>query len=210
LNITEDCRKQVLGPVIAIGGFSGVGKDTLGSGLQKLLREKNKIELPILGAGNIIRTYAKELGYKESELDLFLMKSKSDEDFSRKLDYYIEEKTLTEALEKKHGIFIGRMAPFSIGRWGYTIWMETDLEEIAKRIIHDPLRAEYGLSYEEVLIKVINRDIADKERLERIYGIKLQNYISKVNCLLNNTKNDIPTTIMFAFKKIAQYYELEF
>ena len=208
LVINETLHKQLKGPVIALGGFSGVGKDTLGLGLQTLFHNLLNIDLPIYGAGSFMRSYARELDYPEANLDEFLNEIKENEEFAKEVDFHIDEATLAQAIMKQKGIFIGRMAPFAIGGFGFTIWLRTDLQVIASRLVGDSKRAEFGLSYEEVLRKVQNRDHADRIRLERIYKVNLDDLIRKVDLVLDNTESVIKNTIHQAYNAIVKYYNL--
>ena len=208
LEINDTLRQQLKGPIIALGGFSGVGKDTLGLGLQTLFREFLDMDLPIYGAGSFMRSYARELGYEEANLDEFLNEIKENEEFAKEVDFHIDAATLTDAITKQKGSFIGRMAPFAIGGFGFTIWLRTDLQVIASRLTSDSKRAEFGLSYEEVLRKVQNRDHADRIRLERIYKVNLDDLIRKVDLVLDNTESVIKNTIHQAYTAVITHYNL--
>lgn len=175
-------------PIIAISGMSGVGKDTHAFLLQKKLKERNGLNLEVSIAGHLVRKLAKEEGFEEKDMDKFMKKYEESENFAENVDKRIEKTTLEKAL-RFGGIFVGRMAAFTIGRWGYTIWLTVSPEVAAKRLISDPKRPEFGLNLEEVSKKIFERDETDKKRLEKIYGIKFDELIKKVDLKISN---DLP------------------
>lgn len=195
------------GPLIAIGGFSGVGKDTLAINLRDQLKSHG-INLKIYGSGQHIREYARRMGFSEAHLDDFLEQIKHDENFANEVDHFVDKQTLAEALGRGQGIFIGRMAPFVVGHWGITIWVSVQPETRATRLITDPNRPEYGLSKDEVFRRIQKRDENDIARLERIYNIQLASLINHVDCNLENTHNTIKKSETIALEKILEKYHL--
>ena len=163
-------------PIIAIGGFSGTGKDTVARFVQLYFKENHKIFLKIIGSGDFVRKIAVESGWEEKNLDEFMkhIQKTQDEDFARKVDIEIEKQALKNAL-LKGGIFIGRLAPYAIGTHGITIWLEVAAKVIAARISHDVNRSEYGMNEEELIQRIRSRDRTDGERLEQFYGISFRN-----------------------------------
>lgn len=209
LRLDDKPYKQLSGPVIAIGGYSGVGKDTLATGLKLLFKKKFHIDLRTTGAGTIMRSIAIEEGFQEAHLDQFLTKLKQDKELGKKVDQIMEERTLSNALKMKKGIFIGRMAPFAIGGWGFSIWVQTDIEVNASRIINDVHRPEYGMSFAEVLKQLKTRDKEDKERLGLNYNIDLDSLISTSDLILDNSNSDIDETLQTAFDAAVHFYQLD-
>lgn len=205
LHITSP--KDLKGPVIAIGGFSGVGKDTLAINLREKLKSHG-ITLKIYGSGQHIREYARRMGYSDAHLDDFLQEIKNDENFANEVDHFVDKQTLAQALGRGQGIFIGRMAPFVVGQWGVTIWVSVQPETRATRLITDPNRPEYGLSKEEVFQRIQRRDENDIARLERIYDVDFNSLINGVDCNLENTHNTIQKSETIAFTKILEKYDL--
>ncbi len=185
---------------IAIGGTSGVGKDTLAISLQKLFKQKLGISLKIIVAGEVLRQLARENGYHESDLDIYMKKitkEKKAEDVDRK----IEQETLRKALTTNGGIYVGRMAPFTIGDWGFTIWLKADRESIAFRVVNDRKRSEFGLDEKEVLKKLQYRDELDFARLEHVYNVDLSKLIPSVNLILDSTELDKVETAERAYSE---------
>lgn len=201
--------KDLQGPIIAIGGFSGVGKDTLGVSIRERLKSLG-INLKVYGSGQYIREYSRRMGYPDAHLDDFLQAIRNDENFAQEVDHFVDKQTLSEALGRGQGIFIGRMAPFVIGSWGLTIWVSVDPSTRASRLVTDPKRPEYGLSKEEVFERIERRDNNDIARLERIYSINFHDLIKKIDCQLENTHNTIQKSENIAFDSIISKYNYNF
>lgn len=162
-------------PIVAIGGFSGTGKDTVAQFVQQHFKKKYKISLKITGSGDFVRKIAVESGWKERNLDDFMkhIQATQDKEFAEKIDLEIEKYALKTAL-LEGGIFIGRLAPFVIGSHGITIWLEVAARVIAQRISQDTKRSEFGMKEEELIQRIQSRDRTDGERLEKIYGISFR------------------------------------
>lgn len=162
-------------PIIAIGGFSGTGKDSVAVFVQDYFNEFHKLSLKLSHAGEFVRKIAVESGWSEENMDEFMVhvKNTQDEEFAQKVDIGIEKHALKTAL-LEGGIFVGRMAPFAIGTYGTTIWLEVAAHVIAQRISNDPTRAEYQLDQKSLIEKIQSRDRTDGERLERIYQVSFR------------------------------------
>ncbi|MHA2164504.1 MAG: AAA family ATPase [Candidatus Hodarchaeales archaeon] len=192
-SLFNDFAKQInenLNPIIAIGGFSGTGKDTVALFVKSYFQKNHNITLKLIHAGEFVRKIAVESGWKEKNLDEFMahIKNTQDEDFAQKVDIGIEKHALKTAL-LQGGIFVGRMAPFTIGTHGTTIWLEVAASVIAKRISSDPERSEYHMDNEELISKIQSRDKTDGERLERIYEISFRDKKNFDLTLRNETFN---------------------
>jgi len=162
-------------PIVAIGGFSGTGKDTVALFVKSYFQDYHNLALKIIHAGEFVRNIAVESGWDEKNMDEFMMhiKNTQDEDFAEKVDIGIEKHALKTAL-LQGGIFVGRMAPFAIGTYGTTIWLEVAANVIAKRISNDPDRPEFHMDHDALIEKIQSRDKTDGERLERIYHISFR------------------------------------
>ncbi|MFX0206258.1 MAG: cytidylate kinase family protein [Candidatus Hodarchaeota archaeon] len=173
-------------PIIAIGGFSGTGKDTVARFVQFHFKENHNISLKIIGSGDFVRKIAIESGWKEKNLDEFMkhIQATQDTDFAKKVDIEIEKQALKNAL-LEGGIFIGRLAPYAIGTHGITIWLEVAAKVIAARISQDVNRSEYGMNEEELIQRIRSRDRTDGERLEQFYGISFRDK-KKFDLILRN------------------------
>lgn len=202
---------DIKGPLIAIGGFAGVGKDTLALNLRDRLNAEFGIDLKIYGAGAHIREYARREGFSGGRLDEFLNKIKNDEIFARDVDHFADKQTLSQALGSGRGIFIGRMAPLALGKWAVSIWVSVDPKIRAARLVNDGNRPEYGMSEEEVFSRIEKRDNDDISRLERIYSISLNlsDIEEKIDLLLDNTDNSIEQSTEIAYSIIKSKYKFE-
>ncbi len=162
-------------PIIAIGGFSGTGKDSVAVFVQDYFNEFHKLSLKLSHAGEFVRKIAVESGWSEENMDEFMahVKNTQDDEFAQNVDIGIEKHALKTAL-LEGGIFVGRMAPFAIGTYGTTIWLEVAAHVIAQRISNDPTRAEYQLDQKSLIEKIQSRDRTDGERLERIYQVSFR------------------------------------
>ncbi|MCK4849436.1 MAG: hypothetical protein KAT16_10435 [Candidatus Heimdallarchaeota archaeon] len=162
-------------PIIAIGGFSGTGKDTVALFVKSFFQDYHNLSLKLVHAGEFVRKIAVESGWDEKNMDEFMahIKNTQDEDFAQKVDIGIEKHALKTAL-LQGGIFVGRMAPFAIGTYGTTIWLEVAAYVIANRISNDPNRAEFHMDQSALIGKIQSRDKTDGERLEKIYQISFR------------------------------------
>jgi cytidylate kinase len=162
-------------PIIAIGGFSGTGKDTVAAYVQEYFQKYHGFPLKLTHAGESVRKIAVESGWSEENMDEFMahIKNTQDTEFAENVDIGIEKHALKTAL-LEGGIFVGRMAPFAIGTHGTTIWLEVAAQVIAQRISNDPKRAEYQLDQKLLVEKIQSRDRTDGERLERIYQVSFR------------------------------------
>ncbi|OLS23119.1 MAG: Cytidylate kinase [Candidatus Heimdallarchaeota archaeon LC_3] len=207
LKLVDKPYTQLPGPVIAIGGYSGVGKDTLAHGLELLFKKRYKNDLKKVVAGTIMRKIARKYGFDEAHLDQFLAKLNLDKALEKEVDREMDERTLHKTITMGKGLFIGRMAPFVIGGWGFSIWVKTVPEIGARRILNDKHRPEYGkMGYDELLEKIIKRDIVDKDRLEKNYGVKLDSLIPECDLILDNSNSDINETLEIAFDATSRFY----
>ena len=192
-SLFNDFEQQIngnLNPIIAIGGFSGTGKDTVALFVKSYFQNHHNLTLKLIHAGEFVRKIAVESGWEEKNLDEFMahIKNTQDEDFAKKVDIGIEKHALKTAL-LQGGIFVGRMAPFTIGTHGTTIWLEVAASIIAERISSDPERSEYHMDHEELISKIQSRDKTDGERLERIYEISFRDKKNFDLTLRNETFN---------------------
>lgn len=162
-------------PIVAIGGFSGTGKDTVAIFIRDFFKTTQKVDLKITGAGDFVRKIAVESGWNERNLDEFMkhIQQTQNEQFALKVDIEIEKRALKTAL-LEGGIFVGRLAPFAIGSNGLTIWLEVAAKVIANRISRDKNRPEYGMDEFELIQRIKLRDQTDGKRLEDIYGISFR------------------------------------
>ncbi|MFW9995281.1 MAG: AAA family ATPase [Candidatus Odinarchaeota archaeon] len=193
--------------VVAIGGLSGTGKDTLSNRILERINSDYGIQLQKYNAGDFIRELAVKNGFPPEDLDKFVDKVKDEPGFSRKVDIFIEEQTLTKAIEGG-GIFTGRMAPFTIGNHGFTVFLKADPLVIANRLVNDENRAEYGCQEEQVARKIRKRDKADIERLKRVYSINFEKLLEKVDLVLDTCQLTIEESVEKIFSEFKKKFSL--
>jgi len=193
-------------PIIAIGGFSGTGKDTVALYVKSYFQEYHNLTLELIHAGEFVRKIAVESGWDEKNMDKFMahIKETQDEDFAQKVDIGIEEHALKTAL-LQGGIFVGRMAPFAIGTHGTTLWLEVAAHVIAKRISSDPDRPEFHMDQGVLIQKIQSRDKTDGERLERIYQISFRDK-KNFDLTLRNEKHDLSQLKSIIIELLIQKY----
>ncbi|MEM2540606.1 MAG: AAA family ATPase [Candidatus Methanomethylicia archaeon] len=172
-------------PIIAIGGLSGSGKDTHAMLLKRKLERRIGLKLEITVAGHFVRKLARMKGFNERDLDQFMKKYEFSEEYAEKIDKRIERETLENAL-RNGGIYVGRMAPFTIGKWGFTVWLTVSPEVAAQRIAGSKRRPERNLPLDLIIKKIVERNNTDIKRLERIYSIDIQKLIGELNLVINN------------------------
>ncbi|MHA2225003.1 MAG: AAA family ATPase [Candidatus Hodarchaeales archaeon] len=197
-------------PIVAIGGFSGTGKDTIARFIQSYFENKNQLSLKITGAGDIIRKIAVDSGWKEKNLDEFMkhIQKTKDKEFAEKVDLLIEKHALKNAL-LEGGIYIGRMAPFAIGSHGITIWLEVAARVIAHRISRDKNRAEYGMNEDELIRRIQLRDKTDGERLEQIYKISFREKKRDFDLVLRNEGYSLKELNLMMIDLMDNKYQLD-
>ncbi|MHA2295840.1 MAG: cytidylate kinase-like family protein [Candidatus Hodarchaeales archaeon] len=191
--------------IVAMGGLSGTGKDTLGNEILHRINSFLGIQLRKYNAGDFMRELAVNEGFPPEDLDEFVNKIKNDPIFSKKVDLFIEERTLAKAIEEG-GVFTGRMAPFTIGDHGLTIFLEADPQIIANRLITDDKRPEYGCSVEQVVKKTLKRDKADKERLKRLYDVNFDELLERVELVLDTSQFTVEESVDNIFKAFQKKY----
>ncbi|MCK4319495.1 cytidylate kinase family protein [Candidatus Micrarchaeota archaeon] len=139
--------------IIAISGYSGSGKNTLG----EKIAEK-------LGFRVVSPTF-KDLAKKEGIPLLELQKrALSDESIDRMFD-----KLQKEEAEKGDCVFTTWLGPWMI-ETDFSIFILAPLEVRAKRIAKRD-----GMSFDEALRHVINRDLNNIQRYKKIYDIDISN-----------------------------------
>jgi cytidylate kinase len=193
-------------PIVAIGGFSGTGKDTVALYVKSFFQDYHNLSLKLIHAGEFVRKIAVESGWDEKNMDEFMahIKNTQDEDFAKKVDIGIEKHALKTALIHG-GIFVGRMAPFAIGNYGTTIWLEVAAQVIAKRISNDPDRPEIHMDQEALVKKIQSRDKTDGDRLERIYQISFRDK-KNFDLTLRNEGYNLSQLKSIVYKLLIQEY----
>ncbi len=206
LQLSEDAKTP--NPIIAIGGLSGTGKDTLAANIKTFMDEYFDNEFEIMSAGRFIREFASGKGYDEVDMDHFVTTIQDSTEFREKMDLVVDHSILKTALEKG-GIFVGRMAPFTIGDWGLTIYLKCEPTVVAKRLISDPKRAEWGKNYQQIVEKIITRDAADMKRLSEFYETSFDHLIKKVDLVIDTGTFSVNGALDIAKSAIIDYFNIK-
>jgi cytidylate kinase len=140
---------------ITISGLPGSGTTTVA----KLLSKELSTEL--ISAGEMFRQIANE---KNLKLEQFSKLAENNDDFDRQID----EKQREEAMERENVIVEGRLSGFFVPDAGLKIWLKAPLEIRARRIA-----AREGITCEEALSAMKNRERSEHKRYEKYYGIHL-------------------------------------
>lgn len=158
--------------IIVISGPSGSGKTTVA----KILSER--LKLRFVSAGQLFREMAASLGK-----DIIEMNKSAEKKFD--IDKLIDKKILDEA-KKGNVIIESHIAGWLLsGIADYTIYLWANIEERAKRIsIRDKI------SYEEALIKIMEREQSHYFRFWKYYGIDLLD-LTPFDMVINTSNVDI-------------------
>ncbi|BDC19355.1 (d)CMP kinase [Acidianus sp. HS-5] len=158
--------------IIVISGPSGSGKTTVA----KILSDK--LKLRFVSAGQLFREMAANSGK-----DIIEMNKSAEKKFD--IDRLIDKRILDEA-EKGNVIIESHIAGWLLsGISDYTIYLWANIEERAKRIsIRDKI------SYEEALIKIMEREQSHYFRFWKYYGIDLLD-LTPFDIVINTSNLDI-------------------
>ncbi|AWR97307.1 AAA family ATPase [Acidianus sulfidivorans JP7] len=172
--------------IIVISGPSGSGKTTVAKNLSK------KYNLDFVSAGNIFREFAEKSGK-----DLITMNKDAEKNFD--IDKLIDSKILEKAKKgnvviESHiaGWLLKDIADFSIYLWA-------PLEVRAMRI-----SSRDKLSYEDALMKIIEREQSHYFRFWKYYGIDLFD-LTPFDIVINTSKISVENTICVISKFIDNY-----
>ncbi len=172
------------GLTITITGLSGSGKNTIAEAIAKSLK------LKIFSAGDIERKFARQRKisiYKASTIR------------PKEIDYEMD-KTLLKLAMKGGYVLIGRLAGWVAGDWAdCRVFINCQKRIRAKRIAKRD-----NLTFKEALVKIKERDEADKKRYWNLYRINL-NERKIYNLFIDNNKPGIEKIKKEAVKKIKNF-----
>ncbi len=140
---------------ITISGLPGSGTTTVA----KLLSTELSMEL--ISAGEMFRQIANE---KKLQLEQFSKLAENNDDFDRRID----EKQCEEAMKRGNVIVEGRLSRFFVPDADLKIWLKAPVAVRARRIA-----GREGITYEEALSAMKNRERSEHKRYEKYYGINL-------------------------------------
>lgn len=182
---------------ITITGNLGSGKSSIG----KVLKEHG---YEIVSTGNIFRQLAMERGLSVEEFNKQVNEAAAKGD--RSVDKLIDDTTTKIGREKDHIMFDSRLA-WHFAPDSFKIFVITDIDEAARRVFHDSLRAN-SESYEtqEVCKKaLIHRQEMETVRYQEIYGIDYYD-MSNYNLVIEST-NALPAEIAEEILKLLGGFE---
>ncbi|MBU5574939.1 MAG: (d)CMP kinase [Candidatus Aenigmatarchaeota archaeon] len=195
--------------IIAISGLSGSGKGTQAKLLQKNLKETYGLNLKIFESGYFFRKISKKYGYSESNLDKFSKYLLQNKELGEKIDKEIDEKTF-KLMICKDGIYVGRLTFALAGNIGYKIFLKAKPEVIAKRIISDKSRKEFGMKLKDAKNIIISRDKYDKERYKKLYSIDYDKLIKNCDLIIDNSNKTKEEVSKIIFKNVSKWIEKRF
>jgi len=171
---------------MTISGLPGSGTTTVA----KLLSDELSMEL--ISAGEMFRQIARE---KKLQLEHFNKLAENSADFDRLID----EKQGGEAMKRENVIVEGRLSGFFVPAADLKIWLKAPSEIRARRIA-----AREGITYEEALSAMKDREHSENRRYEKYYGITLDD-LSIYDLVIDSSKwgeRDIVTMIKVAVERV--------
>lgn len=179
---------------IAISGKAGSGKSTVA----KLLSEK--LRLKHYSIGDLMRLMASEKKMTLLQLNKLAEKEKS-------IDLELDSKLKELGKNKDNFIVDGRLAPYFIPHADAKIFLKTDDEVRAKRIMKDKRQHEKSKSLKEAIANIKKREGSEKKRYQKYYGV---DYTSKklYNLVIDTTKltpNEVVGRIVKFLKPKQKY-----
>lgn len=145
---------------ISLTGTLGSGK----SSLCELLKEKG---YSVISNGVIFREIAEEKGISVVELNKLSETDKS-------IDKMLDDRSIILGKERDNTIFDSRMAWHFVPK-SFKIFLLTDLEESARRVITDSRISEKYESLEHARNELLKRQILERNRFNELYGVDYLN-----------------------------------
>lgn len=187
--------------VIIVCGFAGSGKSTLAENLAKFFN------LKCVHASDVLKQLLEKdvesidldktkggTGWWESEAGKKFMKQRiTDGTLDKILD-----KKLLEIIEKGNVVLDSWTMPW-LSEKGYKIWLETSIEERAKRVSERD-----KLPFEEVRKKIASRDIETARIYEKLYGFKMGKDLTPFNFIIKSDNLSIEQVFEKAKKTIEK------
>ena len=155
--------------IITISGKAGSGKSTVA----KLLSEK--LKLKHYSIGDLMRAMAADKGINLLELNKIAERDKS-------IDFELDNKLKEMGKAKNNFVVDGRLTAFFIPQADVKVFLETDDEVRAGRILRDKRQQEKSASLKETIENIRKREESEKKRYKKYYGIdymdsKLYNFV---------------------------------
>jgi cytidylate kinase len=167
--------------VLSISGMTGSGKSTVAK------RLATKYGLDYFSGGNALKSLAKEEGYNpeirgwwETPQGLkFLQQRMGDSTFDRRIDEKILE------LAKQGNVVLDSWTMPWLLDEGFKIWLDASPKVRAKRVVKRD-----GISMEEALKALTEKDEKTREIYKRLYGFDLGHDLSPFDFVLSTDELD--------------------
>ena len=175
---------------ITISGKAGSGKSTVAKLLSKKLRLKH------YSIGDLMRVMAMEKGIALLELNKVAEKDKS-------IDFELDNKLKELGKTKDDFIVDGRLTAFFIPNADIRVFLETDDNVRAERILKDKRQQEKSKNLEEAINSIKKREESEKKRYQRYYSV---NYLDRklYNFVIDTTKLNPEQVVEAIIKFIKQ------
>ncbi|HLC50012.1 MAG TPA: nucleoside monophosphate kinase [Candidatus Nanoarchaeia archaeon] len=160
--------------IITISGKAGSGKSTVAKTLSA------KLKLKHYSIGDLMREMAQEKNTSLIELNKLAEKDK-------KIDFELDNKLKNLGKTKDNFIVDGRLTAFFIPAADVRVFLDTDDEVRAKRIVLDKRHGEKGKNWKAMLASIKKREDSEKRRYQKYYKV---NYLDKklYNLLIDTTE----------------------
>ena len=160
--------------IITISGKAGSGKSTVA----KILSEKLKMKH--YSIGDLMRATAADKGLSLLEFNKIAEKDKS-------IDFELDDKLKELGKTKDNFVVDGRLTAFFIPSAQIRIFLETNDEVRATRILKDKRHQESSKSLKETMATIKKREESEKRRYQKYYGV---NYLHRdlYNLIIDTTK----------------------
>ena len=190
----NSCNDKNQKVIICVSGMTGSGKSTVAKKLAE------KYSLNYFSGGNAMRILAKEEGYNsdvngwwESKEGLgFLQKRKQDPAFDKKID-----EKLLELAEEGNVVLDSWTVPWLLKDKGFKIWLEASPAIRATRVVKRD-----GMTAEEALKALTEKDEQTRQIYKNLYGFELGNDLTPFNLVLSTDDLD-PDDIFYAVSVIT-------
>ena len=161
--------------VICIGGMTGSGKSTVAK------RLAYKYGLDYFSGGDALRALAREKGY-----DAYMKGWWETSEGLKFLEQRIENPVFDKAIDDKL-LELAKQGNVVLDSWtmpwllkeGFKIWLKSSPKVRAKRVV-----ARDGISYEEALAALKEKDEKTRQVYKNLYGFDLGNDLSPFNLVL--------------------------
>ena len=178
----------------------------LGSGKSTVCKELAKIDYQIISTGTIFREIAKERGLSVVELN---------EEVNREIaagkhdiDDMIDNRSKRLGDELDNAVFDSRLA-WNFVNDSFKVFLTVDINEAAARVFNDNRDTETYASVQECKKALLDRQLLEQERFEKLYGIDYYN-MNNYNLVLETTNAKPETIAAEILKRFEEYKQQKF